>query len=94
MRKLMIATVLTASVALGGAAFAQAESNNSVNATGAWQNNYQYRHESFRGEESAQSILMSNGSTVAKRKAARIAAAKAKAEAKARAAEAETRPTA
>lgn len=82
MRKiLIIAAVATALT--GGYAFAQAESNSSVNATGGWQNSYQSRDESFRGEEAVGSIAIHNGSTVAARKAARIAAAKAKAEAKA-----------
>ncbi len=89
MRKsLIVAAVATALT--GGYAFAQAESNGSVNATGAWQNSYQSRDESFRGEEAAGSVAIHNGPTVAARKAARIAAAKAKAEAKARA-EAEAR---
>ncbi|MET0336419.1 MAG: hypothetical protein ABW063_01520 [Caulobacter sp.] len=82
MRKFLIiaaaATVLT-----GGYAFAQAESNNSANATGAWQNNYQSSNGASRPEETAGSIAIHNGTTVAKRKAARIAVAKANAQAKA-----------
>ncbi len=82
MRKSLI--VAAAATALtGGYAFAQAESNGSVNATGAWQSNYQSSNGASRPEETAGSIAIHNGKTVAERKAARIAVAKAKAEAKA-----------
>ncbi|MDG2520929.1 hypothetical protein P7B02_05175 [Caulobacter segnis] len=92
----MIKTLVLAAFATAltcGIAFAQAESNNSVNATGAWQNAYQSPYQAPLAQD-AYSVAIHNAPTVAKQKAARIAAAKAKAEAraaKARAAE-EARP--